>query len=288
MVPTSSRRTRAFISYSHKDSAYLAQFQKHLAYFERTGLLDLWVDSKIEPGKRWLDEIRAGLASAGVAIFLVSTNFLASEFIQSEEVPVLLQAAEQDHVTILVVVLDACNFAHSPLAPYQAAHDPKMPLNTLSASEQAKVWVRVAGRVRKALPHDTLHSDAPSTAIGPRPRNYLPPSPTTHFHERPGEFEMLESVLFQRAEPVRLGLVGVVGMGGVGKTALAVERAYRNQDLFPEGIFWMPATGMLFDWQQRLAELAARTGYLPPDDAPGQSDNELLVSPFSFFRGVVC
>jgi len=139
MSAAAPRRTKAFISYSHKDSTYLEEFQKHLTYFERNGLLDLWVDTKIAPGQHWFDEIRAGLASAGAAIFLVSANFLNSEFIQHEELPALLQAADQEHVTILVVVLDECDFASSPLASYQAAHDPKNPLNKLSPLEQAKI-----------------------------------------------------------------------------------------------------------------------------------------------------
>src|SRR5579859_4196877 len=64
-------------------------------------------------------------------------------------------------------------------------------------------------------------------------------------------------------------------MAGVGKTQLAVELAYRYQDRFPDGIFWMPATGKsLFDWQHQFAELALNAEYLPHDDNPSSPENE--------------
>ena len=66
-------------------------------------------------------------------------------------------------------------------------------------------------------------------------------------------------------------------MGGVGKTQLAVELAYRYQQRFPGGIFWMPATGQsLFDWQHTLADLAVKTSYFPPGDDPANPEHEAL------------
>ena len=57
------------------------------------------------------------------------------------------------------------------------------------------------------------------------------------------------------------GATGVTGMGGMGKTQLAVEYAYRHRADYPGGVFWLNAAG---DWQ---AEFAALGAYLEPSRA---------------------
>ncbi|MFL5625950.1 MAG: caspase family protein, partial [Ktedonobacteraceae bacterium] len=111
-----------------------------------------------------------------------------------------------------------------------------------------------------------------------RPDNYIPFFRVRQFQERPGEFEQLENLLFGKEserQPVRVGLVGVAGMAGVGKTQLAIELGYRYHVRFPDGIFWMPATGKdLFDWEHQFAELALNTAYFPSDDDPSSPENK--------------
>jgi len=113
-----------------------------------------------------------------------------------------------------------------------------------------------------------------------RPQSYIPFPRNPLFQPRPGEFERLETLLSgENAEqPARIGLVGVTSMGGIGKTQLAVELAYRlqEQQRFAGGIFWTPATGTdIFAWQHSMAELAFNADYLPPDDNPSSPENEL-------------
>jgi WD40 repeat protein len=48
-------------------------------------------------------------------------------------------------------------------------------------------------------------------------------------------------VLLSRAGPMGIRPVGATGMGGIGKTQLAVEYAYRYQNAYSAGVFWINA-----------------------------------------------
>jgi WD40 repeat protein len=104
-----------------------------------------------------------------------------------------------------------------------------------------------------------------------RPDSYIGIARDSTFQERPHEFEELEKLLFPTRSdmPPRIGLVsvGVIGMGGQGKTRLALEVAYRYESRFPDGVYCMTATGTDRDeWVEHFAELAINTGYLPLED----------------------
>ena len=111
-------RTKAFISYSHADKAYLERLQKHLKPDLREGAVQVWDDTQIPPGGDWLATIERALAEAQVAILLVSADFLASDFVTKVELPKILAAARDEGVTILLVMLGHCGFRRSKLDPF--------------------------------------------------------------------------------------------------------------------------------------------------------------------------
>jgi hypothetical protein len=140
-------RDKIFVSYSHKDKKLFEEFRTMLAPAIQNGTVDLWDDTRIAPGAKWEDQIEAALASASVAVLLVSPNFLASHFIVKQELPPLLKAAEEDGVTIFWLYLSACLYEQTEIGSYQAAHDISQPLDRLSKSQRQGVLSEACGRL---------------------------------------------------------------------------------------------------------------------------------------------
>ncbi len=140
-----------FISYSHKDVEWLTKLKMFLQPLEDQGLLHVWDDSDIKPGALWMDEIRQSLASARVAVFLITQNFLSSEFIREKELPVLLKSAQDRGCTVFWIAISASTVDDSEIAQYQAANDPKAPLDSLSPAEQNRVLSEIYKRMKQAV-----------------------------------------------------------------------------------------------------------------------------------------
>lgn len=143
-------RDKVFISYSSKDVEFLDEFIEHLKSLERAGLVSKWSDRDIAPGSKYLDEIGIALMNAKVAVLLVSSSFLASDFIHQNELSPLLRRAEEGGVRVLWVPVRACSWEASPLRHYQAAISPSTPLAEMNA-ERDKAWVKVCKAIKEAL-----------------------------------------------------------------------------------------------------------------------------------------
>jgi hypothetical protein len=144
---------RIFISYSHKDQAYLERLMVHLRPLEKKGIIDAWVDTRLKIGDKWRKEIGDALKHASVGILLVSADFLASDFIIDDELPPLLRSAEEKGTLILPVILKPCRFAReNSLNEFQAANSPDEPLSVLDESEREFVFDTIAQRIEDTLP----------------------------------------------------------------------------------------------------------------------------------------
>lgn len=71
--------------------------------------LDLWTDRRIKAFQDWRAEIDKAMSGADMAILMVTANFLSSEFIQSQEVPELLERHKNDaQLTIYPILAKEC------------------------------------------------------------------------------------------------------------------------------------------------------------------------------------
>jgi hypothetical protein len=152
MPPSSSTRTKVFISYSHKDQEWLDRLKRHLKPLVREGNLDCWDDTHIRPADDWKQEIQNALDTAQVAVLLISADFFASDFIDETELPPLLDAAKAEGVRILPVIISASQFDwNSSLARFQAVNPPDRPLAKMTPADQEDVFNYLAQTIRAAF-----------------------------------------------------------------------------------------------------------------------------------------
>lgn len=157
MNPKRRDRTRVFVSYSHADAGYLARLKVHLRPFERLELVDVWSDSRIQAGQDWHAEIEEAIACAGVAILLVSADFLASDFVADNELPRLLAMSQHEGMRIIPVILKPCAYLDIPeLEKFQAINDPKHPLIELQEADRERLWLKVAKAAKDAIPEKSM------------------------------------------------------------------------------------------------------------------------------------
>ena len=153
MIKTASIRDKIFVSYSHKDSKWLKEFQTHIKPLVHEYGFKIWDDTKIKVGKEWLEEIERALATAKVAILLVTPDFLASDFINDRELPPLFDAAKKEGLIIFWIPITYSNYkTNKIIEKYLSAHPPDKPLDDLgSKSKRNKAWVSICEKIKQRM-----------------------------------------------------------------------------------------------------------------------------------------
>ena len=158
-------KVRVFISYSHADKTWLDRLRVHLRPLSRDHDIDIWEDTRIRPGSKWRQDIRTAVENAHAAVLMVSADFLASEFIHSDELPPLLKAAEEEGSLILPIIVAPCLYLRTPeLSQFQCVNDPARPLVVADKGEQEQTFVRVAEAILD-LAHARLRSAEDTTEL---------------------------------------------------------------------------------------------------------------------------
>jgi hypothetical protein len=153
--------TKVFVSYSHKDAEWLARLRVHLRPLERDYEIQIWDDTRIQPGSKWKGEIQKAIQSSTVAVLLVSADFLASEFIATNELPPLLKAAEENGALILPLILSPCRFSSTrTLSEFQSVNPPSKPLISMTRGEQEEILVKLSEQIEAFQSH-RMRSESP-------------------------------------------------------------------------------------------------------------------------------
>ncbi len=104
----------------------------------------------IKPGASWQAEITSAIERSKAAVLLITKNFLASEFIQSSEVPSLLQRREQLGLKVFPIIARPCAWR---TVPWLAAMElrPKGGTPVFDSKNPDELLAKIVEEIRGAL-----------------------------------------------------------------------------------------------------------------------------------------
>lgn len=100
-------RIKVFISYAHDDDRWRKRLVSHLGVLDQ-GFIDVWDDRVLGPGDDWFARIHEQMSNARIAVLLVSSAFLTSTFIRTQEVPRLFVRHEAEGMRIYPLLIRSC------------------------------------------------------------------------------------------------------------------------------------------------------------------------------------
>jgi hypothetical protein len=227
-MPGSSSPVEVFYSYAHKDEAFRNELETHLSLLRRQGLLTAWHDRHILSGTDWAQAIDEHLERASVILLLISADFLASDYCYGLEMQRAFERHQANEARVIPILLRPVDWNKAPFAHLQALPTGAKPITTWSNQDAA--FTDVAAGIRRVIEDlSSLAASAPRAALSsvwnlPYPRN-------SFFIGRDEILIRLHTQL-QAGQATALSQPhAIIGLGGIGKTQLAVEYAYRfHQD----------------------------------------------------------
>lgn len=217
-----------FISYSSRDRDWAKRLEQAL---QQAGYQTWRDETRIDTD--WSAEVAQALARQDVVCLLWTANARDSNWVQHEWLTA--RALEKRIV---------------PLLPPDA---PALPRPLLNVEGVAADGVSFEGLLALLARIPSWRVQYDYTVLPPR--SFLPFLPNPNFVGRGAELVQLYLNLIGNLQNLGTRQTALVGMGGSGKTQLAIEFGYRFSYAFEAGVYWIQAANSN-EWLTRLVELA--------------------------------
>lgn len=226
-----------FYSYADADEDLRSKLDTHLSQLRRDGLITTWHKRQIIAGTDWAKAFDEHFNMASVILLLISADFLASDYCYGVEMQRAMERHDANEARVIPILLRPCDRQSAPFGKLQSLPSDGRPVSNRLNSDEA--FANIAQGIRVAL-QDIQHL-AVSAPLTTFPRIWsVPYSRNPVFTGREELLEQLHTQLQTMQAAALSQPQAISGLGGVGKTQLAIEYAYRYRQEY-QIVLWVRA-----------------------------------------------
>ncbi len=241
-----SQLLRMFLSFVSKDRKFRDSFIIHSASLKREKLIDGSYEDEILPGSQSQDVLEEQLKQADIVLLFISPDFIASDYHYNIEMPLAITMHQEGKARVLPLHCRPVVYEDSPIARLQG-----LPLTDRATLRPLSIWpdrdeaysnvvkaikrvIKELNRQKSARAMTTSQANEPSR-IWNVPYTYNP-----LFTGRDDLLENLHATFaahrVQRSDFICRQVLN--GLGGMGKTQIALEYAHRYQEEY-SAVLWV-------------------------------------------------
>lgn len=138
-----------FISYSHKDTTFREELEKHLIMLRRNNLINTWHDRKITAGQEWNNEILNELKTADIILLLISSDFLSSNYCYDIEIKKAIERHENKEAIVIPIIVRFCDWQDTPFSKLQALPSDGKPIKEFDDIDKA--YLNIITNLKKVI-----------------------------------------------------------------------------------------------------------------------------------------
>ena len=233
-----------FISYAHKDEPLRQHLEQHLSALQRQGIINIWHDRKIDAGYEWKRTIDAHLSTANIILLLISPDFIASDYCYSIEMTYAMQRHERNEAHVIPIILRPVYWQNAPIGKLQALPKDAIPVTSRDWHDLDEAFFCVAEGIRQAIQSLSPPKKPPQRPAAdppiPSPIWNVPYPRNPYFTGRETLLKRLHTTITSKQTGPFTYQQALSGLGGVGKTQIALEYAYQQYNTYT-AILWVRA-----------------------------------------------
>lgn len=263
-----SKALKIFYAYAHQDKELRDTLEKHLSVLQRQEIITGWHDGEIRAGSERDVQLKKHLTLSDIILLLISADFIASDYCYCLEMKQALERHERGEAYIIPILLRPTYIRGLPFALLQFLPRDGKPI--VGWSDEDNAFAEIAediGNFITEIDRRLPSEPAPSGRAHVSPPWWkVPYSQNAFFTGRSSVLEQLHAAFLARK--VGVFVQALTGLGGIGKTQIALEYVYRYAQTY-QAIFWVAADSQ----GDLLADFVsiAQFLHLPEQHEPKQS-----------------